>query len=399
MTTLQARLERDIDELRSDAGYLYAGKPHYTTLFGRDALISAWQMLDHDPSIALATLSELARFQGTRHRPLAEEQPGKILHMLEATPSPRETLPDWPLPYYGTVDSTPLFVFLAGQYLEKTGDRDLIQTLWPNLIKACVWMVSDGDIDGDMFLEYERHNPDALFHQSWRDSEEDHLGFGEAPIAIVEAQGYLFAALSAVVDMAGVIGREADLPDGVSVRLTRLRERFDVHFWWEEEAYYVLGLNGRKDPRCSVTSNPGHLLFTGILPRTKARDVVTRLMKPDLLTEFGVRTHSTTDPSFDDHSYHLGSIWPHDNWIIWKGMRCAGFIDEAADLRGRVLKAISTLGYAPELYGVTRGGDLIELNQPGPDGEELANRLQAWSSGAALDMMLAGYVTTRPGRG
>jgi glycogen debranching enzyme len=390
MSLTQVDLERDINELRSDVGYLYAGKPHYTTLFGRDALISAWQMLTHDPSISRATLSELARYQGSEYNPLAEEQPGKILHMLEATPSPREAIPDWPLPYYGTVDATPLFIFLAGQYLETTGDRGFIRSIWPNLVRACRWMISDGDVDGDLFLEYERHNPNALFHQSWRDSEEDHLGFGTPPIAIVEAQGYQYAALSAMRQLARSLQGESELPGDLDTRMSQLRERFDQSFWWPDEAYYVLGLDGQKGQHRSVTSNPGHLLFTGIVPAAREPHLVARLMKPDLLTEFGVRTQSMSDRLFDDHSYHMGSIWPHDNWIIWKGLRSAGFTAEAAEIRERVLDAISALGYAPELYGVTSGGDLIELNQPGPDGEELANRLQAWSSAAALDMLLTG---------
>lgn len=393
MTRLQTNLEEAVQELRSEAGYLYAGKPHFTTLFGRDALISAWQMLGRDASIARATLSELARTQGSEYRPLAEEQPGKILHMLEATPSPRETIPDWPLPYYGSVDATPLFIFLAGQYLERTGDRRFIKSIWPNLVRACQWMIADGDSDGDLFLEYERHNPDALFHQSWRDSEEDHLGFGTTPIAIVEAQGYQYTAMAAVIEMADVLRREGDLPDGpdgLDGRMTELRVKFHAAFWWAEEDYYVIGLDGEKRQRRSVTSNPGHLLFTGILPNQQEHVVVSRLMKPDLLTDFGIRTLSANDPDFEDHSYHMGSIWPHDNWIIWKGMRWAGFDDEAAEVRRRVLNAISQLGYAPELYGVSLEGELIEMSQPGPDGGELANRLQAWSSAAGLDLLLTG---------
>jgi len=387
MASLQANLERDISELRSEEGYLYAGKPHYTTLFGRDSLISAWQMLRHDPGIARATLSGLGASQGTAHRPMAEEQPGKILHMLDATPSPRATIPDWPLPYYGSVDATPLFVFLAGEYLSETGDEEFVESIWPSVVKAYRWMITDGDIDGGFYLEYERHNPDALFHQSWRDSEEDHLGLANPPIAIVEAQGYKYAALAAALEIADRIQKEADLPPGASDRISEFQVKFNESFWWEEECYYVLGLDRDNQPRRAVTSNPGHLLFTGILPGERGHDVVTRLMMPDMLTPFGVRTHAATEPDFDDHSYHMGSVWPHDNWIIWMGMRESGFEEEAEEVRHRLLHAVATLGYAPELFGVTRDGDLIELKQPGPDGNELANRLQAWSSAAVLDLL------------
>lgn len=389
MASLRHRLERDIDQLRSDAGYLYAGKPHFTTLFGRDSLVSAWQMLGHDPTIARGTLAQLAAFQGTAHRPMAEEEPGKILHMLEATPSPREGIPDWPLPYYGSVDATPLFMFVAGQYLSTSGDETFVESLWPSVVNAYHWMVEDGDADGDLFIEYARHNPDALFHQSWRDSEEDHLGISKTPIAIVEAQGYQYAAMAAVLEIAERLHKESQLPVDLPDRMAQLRERFDSRFLWPEQRYYVLGLDGDKRPRQAVTSNPGHLLFSGILPEERAADVVARLMRTDLLTPFGIRTHAGTEPDFDYRSYHLGSVWPHDNWIIWKGMRQMGFQAEASELRRRLLDALSILGYAPELYGVTAGGDLIALSQPGPDGAELANRLQAWSSAAMLDLLLA----------
>ena len=388
MASLRAKLESDLEELRSPKGYLYAGKPHYTTLFGRDALISAWQMLGHDATIARSTLLELAVHQGGAHRPLAEEEPGKILHMLEATPSPREELPDWPLPYYGSVDATPLFIFVAGEYLRVTGDEDLISSLWPSLLAACRWMVTDGDPDGDLFLEYRQHNPAALFHQSWRDSEEDHLGLAKPPIAIVEAQGYQYAALIASLEIAERLGTASELPSDAIDRLRRLPDRFDQAFWWEEESYYALGLDGDKRPRLAVTSNPGHLLFTGMLSDGRTSDVVGRLMCSDMLTPFGIRTQSSAATDFDERSYHMGSIWPHDNWIIWQGMRRSGFVDEAAELRECLLRALEILGRAPELYGVTAEGELIELNQPGPDGAELANPLQAWSSAGLLDLVL-----------
>jgi len=387
---LQEKLEKDIEELRSAEGYLYAGKPHYTTLFGRDSLISAWQMLTIDPDIARSTLTALATWQGKEVNPMAEEEPGKILHQLEATPSPRKKsgLPTWPFPYYGSVDITPLFIFLINEYLVASGDIGFVESLWSALRRACRWMEKFGDKDKDLFLEYERHNPDALLHQGWRDSEEDTLKI-TPPVAIVEAQGYEYAALNAAAAVGKALNRSDELPFDVTARAEQLKAKFNEAFWWEEEQFYALALNGKKVQRHVVSSNPGHLLFTGIVPRARAKRIVERLFKPDIMTPFGVRTDSMSDPDFDPKAYHLGSVWPHDNWIFWKGLSALGFQAEADELKRRLLAAVDELGYVPELFGVDADGKIFELNRKTQQGSEFANRLEAWSSAALLNLISA----------
>ena len=381
---LQNKLERDIDELRSKEGYLNAGKPHYTTLFGRDSIISAWQMLRLDPDIARATLLVLAKLQGQEVRPMAEEEPGKILHQLEATPSPRKGLPDWPMPYYGSVDSTPLFIFLAGEYLKATGEKGFVESLWHALKDAERWMREYGDSDKDLFLEYDRHNPDAELHQGWRDCENDCLNM-TPPVAIVEAQGYQYAALNALAAIAKTLGLV--FPTDVTARALALKQKFNEAFFWEEEQFYALGLDKDKQQRRAVSSNPGHLLFTGILLDERAKVVVDRLMQPDMLTPYGIRTHSMNEPDFKVEAYQLGAVWPHDNWIFYQGLKKTGFTKEAQAIKERLIAVLEKLGYIPELYGVDGSGKLVELHTKSKDGLEMSNRLQAWSSAALLDLV------------
>ena len=378
---MKRRLLENIEKLRSSMGYLNAGYPRYNTLFGRDSLISAWQMLEVDPSIARATLETLARYQGKTVNPRAEEEPGKILHEFRFDPKSQAELPHWDFPYYGSVDSTPLFIIMAGEYFRQTKDETFLLQIWDNILAAFGWIRDYGDKDGDGYLEYERSNPYGLFHQGWKDGVQDHLRI-KPPAAIVEAQGYIYAAYQNLIFLDRELGKN-DVSKEASARSEVLKKRFNEDFWMGKKNYFVLALDGEKRQRDVVTSNPGHLLFTGIVVQDKVKPLVSRLFQSDLWTPFGIRSHSAEDSDFDPYSYHRGSVWPHDNWIIYKGLRHLGFNLHADRIKKALLRAFRELGKIPELYAVVKDR-VIDRSQME---DMLANPLQAWSSAGLLEMI------------
>jgi len=280
LSKIKRRLLQDIEKLKTVAGYLNAGYPRYCTLFGRDSLISAWQMLEIDSAIARATLQILAKYQGKTNNPKAEEEPGKILHEHRFNSKQQAELPEWDFPYYGSVDSTPLFIILANKYLEQTGDKSFLLNVWSNIIAAFNWITNHGDKDGDGYIEYERKNPHGLFHQGWRDGVEDHLKI-RPPVAIVEAQGYVYAAYQAIHRLAKNLNQN-EVSKQAPTRAQVLKRKFNKEFWMKEERYYALALDKEKRQRKAVTSSPGHLLFTGILSKDKINPLVRRLFQQDL---------------------------------------------------------------------------------------------------------------------
>jgi glycogen debranching enzyme len=362
---------------------LRAGAPRYATLFGRDSLIASWQTLDTDPTIAAATLRILASYQGRVVDRVSEEQPGKILHEHRFDPASRAELPHWKFPYYGSVDSTLLFLIVGEAYLKKTGDHQLAQELWKAFRSAYGWMTRYGDADADCFVEYERTNPAGLFHQGWKDGSEDHLGI-RPPVALVEVQGYAYAAHKAFAYLAKAMG-ESPGASGALETAEDLRGRLNRDFWLEDQGFFAFALNGTKQVRRAVTSNPGHLLLCGAVEPRRLDPLVSRLFSPDLWTPFGVRTHASTEPDFDPTSYHLGSVWPHDNWFLYRGLLAVGRDAEARRVRKALLNAYVALGKIPELYAVVddRIVDLSQkrtvLGRPNP--------VQAWASAGLLDMI------------
>lgn len=380
---VRRELLRDLENLRDSAGYLRAGWPRYNTLFGRDSLISAWQTLSTDPSIARSTLRTLAHYQGQSLDDVSEEEPGKILHEHRFDPSAQAELPGWKFPYYGSVDSTPLFLIVASAYASRTGDRELPSTLWPAVERAHAWITKFGDIDGDGFLEYRRRNPSGLFHQGWKDGGEDHLKI-PPPVALVEVQGYAVMAHRGFAQLATLVEQ---LPKAARARALaeRLQAALPQAFWWESEGTFYLALDGGKRPRAAVTSNPGHLLISGALDDQTAKAVVARLFRKDMWTPYGIRTHASSEPDFDPYGYHTGSVWPHDNWIIYKGLRRMGFHREADQIREALLDAHRNLGKIPELYAVV-DDSIVDLSGS-PVGRTRANPLQAWASAGLLDMI------------
>ena len=378
---IRADLLKGLKGLRSPEGFLYAGSPRFRSLFGRDSLISSWQMLEIDPSIARATLTCLAALQGTQSNATREEEPGKILHEQRTDPVSRLELPHWDFPYFGSVDSTPLFLVLAGFYLKRTKDEALVHDLWPHLKAAYAWVAGSEDA-GAGYLRYERKNPFGLFHQGWKDGSEDHLRI-RPPVAIIEAQGYAYAAYREFAAIAQRFG-ERKLAREADIRSAALRIRFDTDFWLPT-GEFALGLDGFGVPRAVGTSNPGHLLFTGILLPERVAPTVDRLFAADLWTPFGIRTHSGEAPDFDPCSYHAGSVWPHDNWIIAEGLREIGREREAGRIRQALIDAYRGLGRIPELYAVL-DDEVVDLSES-PKGSVRANPLQAWASAGLLALL------------
>ena len=259
----------------------------------------------------------------------------------------------------------------------------MIEELWPALAAAHRWMWEDGDRDGDGFLEYAQRNPAALFHQGWKDGSGDHLRI-RPPVAMVEVQGYAYAAHRAFAAMAGRLGKPGESERALAAA-DRLRVGLNETFWWPEEGSFFLALDGAKHPRAAVTSNPGHLLFTGAIDPEKRDPVVRRLFRDDLWTAYGIRTHAISEPDFDPYGYHTGTVWPHDNWIIYRGLRAIGASREAARIRDALLRAHAELGRIPELYAVVNE-KIVDLSGT-PVAGTRANPIQAWSCGALLDIL------------
>ena len=379
---IKRKLIKEIKSLKAKGGYLMAGFPRFDRLFGRDSLISSWQLLDFDKSIAYSTLKILAKFQGTKIDPTKDEETGKILHEYQVG---KKMHPEgyFPLPYYGSVDSTPLFLILVSFYFKKTRDKKFVREYWSNVLRAIDWIFNFGDKDGDLFLEYKRKRRSGLFHQGWKDSFRNHLKI-TPPVSIIEVQGYQYLALLKTANLARIIFQDKILEASLLKRAKELKKKFNKKFWMGNKKYFALALNKDKKQRKAITSNPGHLLFTGICDKNKEKAIVKRLFQKDLWTSYGIRTCSTNEPDFDPKSYHLGSVWPHDNWIIAQGLKKLGYKKEYQKIKKAILKAYEKNGYIPEYYGVSLDGKILF--------QEMRVRPcypQAWASGALLNFIIS----------
>jgi glycogen debranching enzyme len=368
-----------------------AGIPWFAVPFGRDSLISSMQTLPLRSDVCAGTLRFLAQHQGSQRNDYRDEQPGKILH--EVRLGELANLGRVPhAAYYGSVDATPLFLVALGEYVDWTGDLDLARELLPNAERALRWMAEYGDLDGDGLLEYQTRSPQGIRNQGWKDSPDSATyrdgRLAEPPIALAELQAYAYAAHRRMADIYGWLDQTERAREQRSAA-ERVRARFLEAFGMLDEAsapFWAMGLDGDKRPIDSVTSNPGHALWVGLLRGDEARITVERLMGEDMLCGWGLRTLSSRAAVFNPMSYHNGSVWPHDNALIALGMKRVGADAAATEVASQVLEAGLRFPNTrlPELYcGFSRD----RRYRSTPAQYPVSCSPQAWAAGSVFMLL------------
>jgi glycogen debranching enzyme len=409
-------LHRSIEDMRTlmtefpDLWAPAAGLPRFAVPFGRDSVFTSMMTLIWNPHIAHDVLRFLARLQGKEENPYTYEQPGKILHEMHTGELAR--LKEIPFGlFYGSVDSTALFLMLAAEYVTWTGDLELYRELKPNLDAAWKWIDDFGDIDGSGYIQYKAHTAPkmasaaltvGLFNQGWKDSAnavsysdgtlcEDH------PVALAEVQGYLYRALQrwgtlyqAMPESEGTAEEGAKL----LARAGDLKERFNREFWMPEKGYYAMALDGHHRQVDTITSNPGHCLWTGLIDEEHAGAMATMLVSTSMSSSWGIRSMANMEKQYNPLSYHNGSVWPFENAIIGAGLKSYGYPKEAESVFDAMVDASGYFEYRrwPEVYaGLAK--DLVDVLAQQPD----ASRPQAWSA-ASIFLWIQSWlgITPRP---
>ncbi len=371
-----------------------AGIPWFATMFGRDSIIAAYQTLSLNPQLAIDTLRVLARHQGTEYTDWQDEEPGKILHEYREGEMTR--CGEVPFgPYYGSIDSTPLWLILFSETFNWTADEKLVRELLPAAYKALDWIDKYGDLDGDGFIEYKRRSPKGLINEGWKDSWDANMHkdgrVAEPPIALAEVQGYVYDAKYRMASILKTLG-DTHRAERLRREAHDLARRFERAFWMPDQGFYAMALDGQKEQLGVVASNAGQLLFSRIIGRDRARAITQRMMRQDMFSGWGWRTMSADEKVFNPLSYHRGSVWPHDNSLIAHGMALH-------ELRQPAIHVLTTLFQAalnfrdyrlPELFcGVHRRENDEPVHYP------VSCSPQAWASGAMF-LVLNSILGIRP---
>jgi glycogen debranching enzyme len=360
-----------------------AGLPWFMALFGRDSLVTSYQMLPFVPSLAATTLRILAESQGKVVNDFREEEPGRILHELrfgELTHFQERPQS----PYFGSADVTSLFLVVLDEYERWTGDTELVRQLKPNALAALNWIDHYGDSDGDGYIEYQRKTDAGLENQCWKDSWNSILfadgSVASTPRATCEIQGYTYDAKVRCARLARTVWQDAPMAARLEKEAQELKRRFNQDFWIPERGFFALALDGSKRKVDSLTSNIGHLLWSGIVEDNKAKSVVEHLMGPKMFSGWGIRTMAMGETGFSPIEYHNGTVWPHDNMLIAAGLARYGFRNEAVTVASAIFEASVFFRYRlPEVFaGYRRERTGFPVEYP------TACSPQAWAAGAPM---------------
>ena len=381
-------VDRGVSDLRlllSDLGhgpFTVAGLPWFGVPFGRDSMVAALQMLSFNSEVAKGTLRTMAHYQGKNNDPWRDEQPGKIMHEIRYGELANTNQIPF-TPYYGSVDSTPLFLVLLVEYVKWTNDLGLAKELLPNIHAALDWINLYGDRDGDGLVEYHQESSKGIANQGWKDSGDSIVhrngDYAETPIALVEVQGYVYQAKSGLADLFDAM-HDPQMAKELREQAASLKVTFHNAFWMEEHGFYAIALDKDKNQVGTLTSNPGHLLYSGILEEERIDSVSRVLTSEKMFSGFGVRTMADGEAGYNPMSYHDGSVWPHDNSIILLGMGKNDRATEASLIMNGLIEAAEHFEYdrLAELFcGYDDGlGKLIKY--------PVACSPQAWAAGTPL---------------